>query len=88
MEIVKNESYAITSVDIIGINCKEMQQMDALKSRIAHVIDTHKHDDKKNEYLTDDELLMMHAILHVFTREYSNSNNSAFDDALKELKNS
>ena len=85
MEIVKNETRAITSVDVRGINCKEMQQMDALKSRIAHVLDTHKCEDKKNEYLTDDDLQLMFAILHVFTKGYSDSISSAFDNALEEL---
>lgn len=86
MEIVKNESYAITSINIMDVNCKEMQQMDALKSRIAHVLDTHKCEDIKNEYLTDDELQLMFAILHVFTKGYSDSTSSAFDKALEELK--
>lgn len=87
MEIKTIERYAVIAIDINGINNKEMRQMHEMKERIAQVINSHKDEKVKNEYLTDNELMMIHAILHVFTKDFpaSSSQISAFDDALKEL---
>ena len=85
MEIKTVDRYAVVATDIKGINNKEMRQMHEMKERIAQVINSHKDEKVKNEYLTDDELMMIHAILHVFTKDFSSSQTSAFDDALKEL---
>lgn len=58
--------------------------MHEMKERITQVLNSHKDEKVKNDYLTDDELKFMHAILHVFTKEYSQTQTSAFDDFLKE----
>lgn len=84
MKIKGNKSYGIVSTDVVDINNKEMQQMHELKNRIKNILDSHKEGSEKKEYASDDDLLMMHAILSVFTKEYESTQTSAFDDFLKE----
>ena len=84
MEIRPSKSYGIVSTDIRDINNREMQQMHELKNSIKDVLDSHKPDSKEKKYINDDDLKLMHAILSVFTKEYSSTQTSAFDDFLKE----
>lgn len=83
---------AIVSVDILDINAVEMRQMCELEQRIAEVLLSHinKVDANGNtikpQYLNDDELRMMQAILHTFTKGHQTSMLSTFDTTLKELK--
>ena len=85
MEIKFKESYAVVATNISGINNKEMRQMHEMKERIAQVLNSHKDEKTKNEYLTDDELKLIHAIFYVFTKDFATTQESAFDNALKEL---
>lgn len=88
MEIKTVEMCAVVATDINGINNKEMRQMYELKNRIDDVLISHKPNSKKKKYISDDDLKLMHAILHVFTKHlpsnYS-SQISAFDDTLNEF---
>lgn len=84
MKIKGNEAYGIVSTDVMDINNKEMQQMHGLNNRIKNVLNSHKEDSEKKEYISDDDLKLMSAILSVFTKEYSDTQTSAFDDFLKE----
>lgn len=86
MEIKTIEKYAVAATDIKGINNKEMRQMHELKNRIDDVLISHKPDSTEKKYISDDDLKLMHAILSVFTKEYSNTQTSAFDDFLKEAE--
>jgi hypothetical protein len=86
MNIKSDYGRGIISTDVVGINNCEMRQMCDIKERIAQVLISHKNEKLKNEYLTDDELKMLHAMLRVFTKEYSESQTSAFDDELKAIE--
>lgn len=83
MTVSPNYGNGITSIDVFSINLLEIQQMLQMRDRIAHVLNTHEGKDSKNEYLSDDDLRMMHAILTVFTRPMENSLESEFDKYLK-----
>lgn len=85
MKIVSNKEFCIATTDVRGINCKEMRQMHELKQRIAAILDSHESDEVRNEYATDEDLKLMWCILHTFTREFSDTQKSTFDDAMKEL---
>lgn len=85
MKIISNREYAIASTDVRGINNKEMRQMYELNQRIIDVLASHNEGEKK-QYIKDDDLLLMHAILSVFTKDYSSTQTSAFDDFLKETE--
>lgn len=82
MKIKNNRTYAIVGTTIEDVNNKEMRQMYELKNRIKDVLDSHKPEAKEKKYISDDDLKLMHAILSVFTEEYSSTQNSAFDDFL------
>lgn len=84
MKIESKQSYAIVSTTIRDINNREMRQMHELKNNIKDVLDSHKPNSKEKKYISDDDLKLMHAILSVFTKEYSSTQTSAFDDFLKE----
>ena len=84
MIIKSNREYCLASTDVRDINNKEMRQMHELNNRIKDVLDSHKPEAKEKKYVSDDDLKMMHAILSVFTKEYANTQTSAFDDFLKE----
>ena len=84
MKIKGNKSYGIVSTDVMDINNKEMNQMFGLNNRIKNVLDSHKEGSEKKEYVSDDDLKLMSAILSVFTKEYEPTQTSAFDDFLKE----
>lgn len=86
MEIKTIERYAVVATDINGINNKEMRQMYELKKRIDDVLISHKPNSTEKKYIGDDDLKLMHAILSVFTKEYSSTQESAFDDFLKEAE--
>lgn len=62
-----------------------MRQMHELNNRIKDVLDSHKPESKEKKYINDDDLVLMHAILSVFTKEYKNTQTSAFDDFLNDL---
>ena len=84
MIIKSNKEFSICSTDIREINNKEMRQMYELKQRIGTILDSHEDDNVKNEYVTDEDLKLMWCILHTFTREYANTQTSAFDNTMKE----
>jgi hypothetical protein len=86
MKIQLNREYALASTDVRDINNKEMRQMFELNNRIVEILDSHKPEAKEKRYISDDDLTLMHAILSVFTKEYSNTQTSAFDDFLKNSK--
>lgn len=85
MEIKSNREYCLVSTDVRDINNKEMHQMYELKNRIADVLNSHLPNAKEKKYISDDDLKLMHAILSVFTKEYSSTQTSAFDDELKAI---
>lgn len=86
MKIKSEKSYAIVGTTICDINNREMRQMHELKLRVKAVLDSHKDGSEKKEYISDDDLKLMHAILNVFTKEYSDTQTSAFDDELKAME--
>ena len=81
-----NRGMGITSIDILGVNMLEMRQMSELNNRIKNVLDSHKENNEKKEYVSDDDLKQMRAILSVLTKDYSNTLSSAFDDELKAMQ--
>ena len=86
MKIEIEWSLSITGATAKDINMKELRQMHELKTRIEDVLKSHAPESKEKKYVSDDDLKLMRAILHVFTSEYSPTQTSAFDDALKELE--
>lgn len=84
MKVIQNREYALASTDVRGINNKEMRQMYDLNKRIIDVLASHDEKSEKKEYISDDDLLLMHAILGFFTKEYSYTQESEFDKFLKE----
>lgn len=86
MNIKIERSLGMTGVTANDINMKELRQMHELKTRIEDVLKSHAPESKEKKYIDDDDLKLMRAILHVFTKEYSATQTSAFDDALKELE--
>lgn len=86
MNIKIEKSFGMTGVTANDINMKELRQMHELKTRIEDVLKSHAPESKEKKYIDDDDLKLMRAILHVFTKEYSATQTSAFDDALKELE--
>jgi len=86
MNIKIEKSFGMTGVTANDINMKELRQMHELKTRIEDVLKSHAPESKEKKYIDDDDLKLMRAILHVFTKEYSTTQTSAFDDALKELE--
>lgn len=86
MNIKIEKSFGMTGVTAQDINMKELRQMQELKTRIEDVLKSHAPESKEKKYVDDDDLKLMRAVLHVFTKEYSATQTSAFDDALKELE--
>ena len=84
MNIKQNNSYGVESYNIERVNLNEMRQMAELNNRINDVLDSHTKDSKEKKYVDDDDLRLMRAILSVFTKDYSNNTESAFDKFLKE----
>ena len=85
MKINNNTGKAVISVDILDINSNEMYQMCTMRERIEQVLKSHSDKNTKNEYLSDDELKTIYAMLRVFTKGHERITNSAFDDMLKEI---
>lgn len=83
MNIKSEKSYAIVGTTISGINNREMRQMYELNVRIQDVLSSHNSDCKEKKYISDDDLNLMHAILSVFTQEFADTQDSAFDNFLK-----
>lgn len=86
MKIKSEKSYAIVGTTICDINNREMRQMFELKNRINDVLASHKPEAKEKKYIGDDDLKLASAILSVFTKEYSSTQTSAFDDELKAME--
>lgn len=92
MTTKENYGKAIVSVDVLDINSVEMRQMCELEQRIAEVLFSHINKVDANgkaikpQYLNDDELRMMRAILYTFTKGHQTVSSSSFDATLKELK--
>lgn len=84
MNIRKRTSVGVVGYDIDGVNLNEMRQLTELRNRINNVLISHAKDSEKKEYVSDDDLKLMFAVLSVFTKDYTLDNSSAFDDFLKE----
>ena len=84
MNIKKRTSIGVVGYNIEDVNLNEMRQLTELKNRISNVLDSHAKDSEKKEYVSDDDLKLMFAILSVFTKDYTLDNSSAFDTFLKE----
>lgn len=84
MRIKFEKSFAIAGTTIENINNREMRQMHELNNRIKNVLDSHKEGSEKKEYISDDDLKLMHAILSVFTKDFAESQESAFDTWMSE----
>lgn len=88
MTIKSITSTGVVGYDIMDVNLNEMRQMAELKNRINDVLVSHAKDSKEKKYIDDDDLKLMHAVLSVFTKNYSNGTSSAFDEFLKEQEKS
>ena len=86
MKIKIEESLGMTGVTAKDINMKELRQMHELKTRIEDVLKSHAPESKEKKYIDDDDLKLMRAILRVFTKEYSSTQTSIFDDELKVIE--
>lgn len=75
---------AVLATSIEELNSREMRQMFEMRKRIEAVLKSHK-DGKKKQYLSDDELKLINAILYVFTKHMGDSLESEFDKAIKQL---
>lgn len=86
MKIKEKKEFGVVGIDVFDINNKEMRQMHELKKRIDDVLISHKPDNSgEKKYIKDDDLKLMYAVLHVFTKDYASTQTSAFDDALEEF---
>ncbi len=74
-------SYGVTAT-IVEFNNLEMRQVAEMANRIECVLNSHKDEKVKNEYLSDDELERCRVILSVISKEYKNTEVSAFDEEL------
>lgn len=83
MNIKKNTSIGVVSYDICSVNLNEMRQLTELKNRINSILISHAKDSEKKEYISDNDLKLMRAILCIFTKEYADNQTSVFDDFLK-----
>lgn len=79
MEIVPKNCLAVTSFDIMDINCKEMMQIAQMRDRVAYILETHKSKSSKKEYLSDGELTLIWGILGTFASMFGETIDSAFD---------
>ena len=86
MKIKVKNSFAMVGVNAEEINMKELRQMHELKTRIEDVLKSHAPESKEKKYIDDDDLKLMRAILRVFTKEYSSTQTSIFDDELKVIE--
>lgn len=84
MNITAITGRAVLTTSIEELNSREMRQMFEMRKRIEAVLKSHK-DGKKKQYLNDDELKLIHAILYVFTKHMGDSLESEFDKAIEQL---
>lgn len=75
---------AVLATSIEELNGREMRQMYEMRLRIDEVLESHQ-DGKKKQYLSDDELRLIHAMLYCFTKHMDISLESSFDKAVKQL---
>lgn len=76
---------AVLATSIEELNSREMRQMYEMRKRIETVLKSHENKDEKKQYLNDDELKLIHAILYVFTKHIGDSLESEFDKAIEQL---
>lgn len=76
---------AVLTTSIEELNGREMRQMYEMRKRIETVLKSHKNKEEKKQYLNDDELKLIHAILYVFTKHMGDSLESEFDKAIEQL---
>ena len=84
MKIRTFSGSAVLATSIEELNGREMRQMFEMRKRIETVLKSHE-DGKKKQYLNDDELKLIHAILYVFTKHMGDSLESEFDKAIEQL---
>lgn len=75
---------AVISYDICNVTTTEMRQMATMRDRVETILNSHRDKDTKKQYLSDDELEKIWAILSVLTDNCSGNTNTAFDEFLKE----
>lgn len=69
MNIKKERAQGVVGYDICDIRPVEMQYMVDMCNRVKSILDNHQNKDAQKEYLSDDDLKKIWAILSVFTRE-------------------
>jgi hypothetical protein len=87
MKIEGEKNYGIVAT-ICTINNREMSQIAEMGSKIRNILENHKKEGGKKEYLNDDDLERIMVILNVISREWRDDEESAFDKALAELHKS
>ncbi len=69
MNIKKERAQGVVGYDICDIRPVEMKYMVDMCNRVKNILDNHQNKDAQKEYLSDDDLKKIWAILSVFTRE-------------------
>ena len=69
MDINKKRAQGVVGYDICDIRPVEMKYMVDMCNRVKAILDNHQNKDAQKEYLSDDDLKKIWAILSVFTRE-------------------
>lgn len=83
MRINSKRGFGVISTSIEEINNVEMRQMVEMKQKVKRILDSHK-DNEKKEYISDDDLTIIFAMLSVFTEGQEDEwFTSSFDDFLK-----
>lgn len=81
MNVVPFYEEKLSSMDICGLNSKEIHQICELSDRLHHILLSHRPENKmKKEYVSDDELIKMLSILNTVAENVSvDDKESEFD---------
>ena len=77
--------YVIVSTSICDINNHEMSQMCQMRDKVKKILENHRDEKAKKEYISDKELEKIYAILLTFTGDWE-VEKSKFDEVYKELQ--
>lgn len=90
MKIVVNyeETKMVLSYDIIGLSSADMHEMSQLFKRVMQIRVNHITSDKK-EYISDDDLMRIEAVLDVLTEGHRvELKKSSFEERIESIKRS
>ena len=86
MEVRGVKGTGIGSYDILDVSPSEMDKIIEVRNNVFEILKSHDENSKKKQYISDEQLEYIWAMLCVLTEGVQHRGENSFDKKLKEIK--